>query len=67
MIEKPFLPMRLLLSQSQQFLSDHCAERVNPLGKRDARRRSGDEEMNVIRHDHIATDCDAVFFSSLAE
>ena len=58
MIEKTFLPVRLVNSEMKQFFSNDVAHRLNPDGQGDAIGRKGGKEMNVIRHYDITTNGD---------
>jgi hypothetical protein len=55
MIEKAFLPVRLVNSKLKQFLANDIAQRLNPGGQGDAMPRKSDKNMDVIGHDDIAT------------
>ena len=57
MIEKAFLPVRFVNSKLRQFLADNVAQRLNPGGRGNVMRKSG-KEMNVIRHNDVATNGD---------
>jgi hypothetical protein len=67
MIEKSFLPVRLLNSDPEQFLAHNRPQGVNPFGKRDAQRRNGDKKMNMIGHEYVAPDGNAAFSGSNTE
>jgi hypothetical protein len=58
MIEKAFLPVRLVNSEMKQFFANDVAHRLNPCGQGDAIRWKGSKEMNVIRHYDITTNRD---------
>ena len=60
MIEKSLLPVRLLKTNPQQRFSKNTSQRLYPLGKRDSRDRKCNEEVDMIRYQDIAADCDIV-------
>ena len=60
MIEKSFLPARFLMPCFQQLFPNHGTQRLSPFSQREIVRRECDEEMNVIRHQNVATHGDAM-------
>ena len=66
MVEESFLPMRLLNSKPEQFFP---APSLMPRSilKASARHWKRDEQMDVIRHEDIAADCNVVFLCSNAK
>jgi len=60
MIEKAFLPVRLVNSEMKQSLANNVAQRLNPSRQGNTIRGEGGKEMNVIRHYDITTNRDIV-------
>jgi hypothetical protein len=55
MIEKAFLPVRLVNSKPKQSLANDVPQRLNPGGQSDAIRWKGGKEMNVTGHYDLTT------------
>ena len=60
MIEKAFLPVRLLNPQVEQFLTNHVAQRLHPIRQGNSIDGKGAKKMHMIGHDDVTTNCDVM-------
>ena len=67
MIEEAFLPVRFVDTQGQQFFSDYRAQSVNPFGESQSLCWKRHEEVYVIGHKNVTSNCNCKLVCAKAE
>src|ERR1700757_817408 len=67
MVEKSLLPVWLLKSTPEQARAQHGSQCLHPLCQSQAGRRHYNEQMAVIGHEDLASDCNVILLCSKTE